>query len=485
MPEKIRKSDCIFLTMLIITSILVFDIPFGLSPIMFHDSTAYMANYLAEGIVPLYPVFIWINRLIFPENCYMQMIIAEQIMIAAACTVCFVLFIKKNMKLNWAETYMIFVFSLAPYTVFMSEGRGMTSRLIATEALAYPLFYMLMMLILKGIWSGKYIYIAIADIMAVFMALTRSQLQLMLLIPASAFLLLWMKNPVRNGKKGGVGRLISGMLIACGIFILSYAACMQSNLFMQKGLLWLANAAEKENSSDSEINHGTAVTQSKENGDNYNAQYSSVIFVKVMILADKRDASLFEDANVRQAYIYMCDRMEQEQKNLASIEKNLLIGDKIQDNLYRIPSDLRRYFGDYIQEYPDSGIDISIVKAEIFPALLKAHPFKWMLSGILQFPSGLISTVFLHRRNMYWVSYMAFITIYAIAISMCIVRGKCAKQRDFMIVGIFVNFLFVFATSMVFVSIKRYVNYGFGMFYISLYCISKDFISELMKRCNS
>lgn len=504
------KSDYFFGGMLIIASILVFAIPFGLSPILVADSPAYMSGRLNEGIVPFYPLFICLNKFIFTQDYYLQAVVLEQIAFAAFCTDLFLLFIKRTMNLRWIETYIFLLFTMVPYTVFMPIG--MTSRHIATEALAYPCFYLLMVFILKGIWTNNFFSILIADIIAILMALTRTQLQIVLLLPIGAFFLLWLRGFAWNEKMKKPYRIVSGALLSCVIFVLSYGVFRQSNLFLQSALLSTANAVEsksdnQENLEDSVIASGVeenyveevaaesenkeeAATESENkeaapdsfsNNHNIASQFSTVMFVKVMIVADKSDANLFQDTNMQQAYAYVCDRMEQEQWSLSSMDKDLLIGDRIQGSLVNVLN-VDMYLNDFIVEYPDSGIDISAAKTEFVSVLLRAHPFRWMLSGILQFPSGLISTVFVHRKNMYWFSYLVTAGLYALAVWMCVARRKDVRRRDFMMTSICVNMLFVVATSMVFVSFKRYVNYGFGMFYISLYCIAKEYTVDFIKK---
>lgn len=501
MVRRIKKSDYFFGGILIVASILIFAIPFGLSPITFADSPAYMTGHLTEGIVPLYPLFICLNKLIFPQDYYLRAVVLEQITFAAFCTVFFVLYIKREMDSKWIETYMFFMFSLAPYTAFMPAG--MTSRFIATEALAYPCFYLLILFILKGMWTNKALYILIADIAAILMALTRTQLQVVMLIPVGAFFLLWIRGFVRNEKMRRSGRFISGILLSCLIFILSYGVYRQSNMFLQKALSWTTKAVESkidnqdnlESAATADINEENYPEEAEDevrngpagsadvssNNNNIVSQFSTVIFMKVMIMADKSDADLFPDADMRQAYIYIYDRLEQEQRILSSMDKNLLIGDPIRDSLASMPKLVDMYLHDFIAEHPDSGISLGAAKTEFASILFRAHPFRWMVSGIIQFPSGLISTVFVHKRSMYWISHLATAVVYALALGMCIARRKYLKQRDLMVVGICVNVLFVIATSMVFVSIKRYVNYGFGVFYISLYCIVKDFMVDFIK----
>lgn len=492
--EKMKMTDYLFYGSLIAISILVFAIPFGLEPVLMADSPAYLAGTLGQGIVPVYPFFIYLNKLIFSSVFYLQAVVIEQILFAAGATVFFVLFIKKAMGAGRIEAYLFLLLSVIPYTVLMPEG--MTSRFIVTEALAYPCFYLLMTSVLNGIWENKISSVFIAEILAIFMALTRTQLQLVLVIPAGTFFLLWMRGKVWNEKMRMIYRFITGILLFCIIFLLSYSIYKQSNLVLQRGLVWItrvANVSEEEQKEadfskevaekeDTVADNQMAGSIHEENNQNIFSQISGVIFTKVMIMAEREDAKLFQDDTMRQLYTYVYDRLEQDQLVLSAMDKNLMIADQLQIGLADIAKSVNKYLNDFADQYPDFEIDINGARDEFSEVLLKGHPFRWILSGILQFPFGLISSVFIHRRGMYWMSYLVTAVIYALAAGVCIVGKKDVKRREFMVVCISVNLLFVVATSMVFMPLKRYVNYGFGVFYIAFYCMIKSCIVDFARK---
>lgn len=489
--EKINKADYLFYGSLIVISALVFAIPYGLEPVLMADSPAYLAGTLNQGIVPVYPLFISLNKLIFSPVYYLQAIVIEQVVLAVCVTVGFVLFIRKAMGAGRGETYLFLLLALIPYTVLMPDG--MTSRFIVTEALAYPLFYLLMVSVLKGIWENKVSRVLFAEFFAIVMALTRTQLQLALLIPAGAFFILWVRGKIGNGNMQRISRVITGILLCSVIFVLSYGVYRQGNLILQRVLAWTVSAAdgqrehEKRQGSvgeiESEVNkeEQTEGSVHVETNQNVSTQYSTVVFAKVMIMAEEEDADLFEDNKLQQLYTYVYDRLEQDQLVLSAMDKNLMIGDQLQIGLADISKSVNEFLSDYISQHPDSEINVNEARNEFLTVLLKAHPFRWIISGILQFPFGLISSVFVHRRNMYWISYLATAVIYVLAVGLCIVRFRDTRRRDFMAVCIGVNLLFVIATSMVFMSLKRYVNYGFGMFYISFYFLVKECIVDFIK----
>ena len=494
MSVKMKWADYLFYGSLILISILVFAIPYGLSPILVPDSSAYLAGTLSQGIVPVYPLFISLNKLIFSQAYYLQVIVIEQVLFAVCVTVYFVLFIRKAMGAGRGETYLFLLLVLIPYTVLMPDG--MTSRFIVTEALAYPFFYLLMASVLKGIWGNKFSSVIIAEVLAISMALTRTQLQLVLVIPVGAFFLLWMRGKVRNEKMRRLPRAVTGILLSSVIFLLSYGIYRQSNLALQRVLVWTMSAADVSTETQEEVEadaggdekkdaimaEATVESSPAESSQNIASQFSTVIFIKVMIMAERDDADLFQDAGMRQLYTYVYDRLEQEQLVFGAMDKNLLIADQLQAGLDKISRVMSQYLNDFVIEYPNSEVNTSRAVSEFSTVLLKAHPFRWLISGVLQLPFGLISSVFIHRRNIYWVSYLMTALIYGSAIGLCIMRKKDVRQKEFMVLCIGVNLLFVVATSMVFVSQKRYVNYGFGVFYISLYFMIKGYIVDLIQK---
>lgn len=493
MFKRMKKTDCLFYGSLVLISVLVFAIPYGLEPLLVPDSPAYLAGTLNQGIVPVYPFFISLNKLIFSSTHYLQAVVIEQIFFAVSASVFFVLFIRKKMEAGRAETYLLLLLTLIPYMVLMPEG--MISRFIITEALAYPCFYLLMTSILKGIWENKISSILLAGLIAIFMALIRTQLQLVLVIPAGMFFWIWMRGRIGNEKMSRIPKIIAGIVLSCMVFLFSYGIYRQSNLILQKFMIWTVSTMDVrgevqeeagtpddvQGEEDTGTKNQAAVVSHEESSQNIVSQFSTVIFAKVMIMADREDADLFPDEGMRQLYIYVYDRLEQEKLVFSAMDKNLMIADQLQAGLSDIAKSVNRYLNDFAVDYPDSGVNIHGAASEFLIVLLKAHPFRWITSGVLQLPFGLISSVFIHRRNMYWVSYLATALIYALAVGLCIVRKKDVKRRDFMAVCICVNLLFVVTTSVLFMSLKRYVNYGFGVFYISLYFMIKECAADFIR----
>lgn len=472
-------------------SFIILDIPFGVEPILFADSPAYLAGTLKTGIVPIYPLFLKLNQLIWGKNIYLQIVIWEQILLASLSSIYFVIQVKKKFNNKTWECYLFLLLTFVPYTIFLSDGKGMACRLIATEALAFPLFYLFIIILMKGIWKEKIAYLIGAEIITVFLALTRTQLQLTLSIPVVVLFVAWTSG--RFDKKGrrAITRFISAFFISIILFASAYGLFQQSNVLLQKTLSVVSMATIKkeeksnlirENSqtSNNVLQNGESFTSSNM-VNNINSQYFGVLFPKVMLTTQRSDKQLFEDEVLKEAFEYVYNRMEEDKLVLDAMDKNMYLGDQIQKSITGCYDYTRAYLVEFLTLNPAYDVDIGTIISEFSNIIFRNHPFRWLVVNVLQLPSGFISTVFFHKRSIYWFCYLATFLIYGVAIG-GIILGKKRKwleesRREFLATSILINMLFVTITSIAYVASKRYVIYGFGVFYISIYLT----ISPLLK----
>lgn len=483
MKKNFDIKRVLFVVSLIVIGFVILDIPHGFVPVMFADSPVYLKSQLQEGIVPIYPLFIAINKLIFPDEWYLQIVVIEQILFAIAASTFVVLFLKKKFCVTYLETYLFYFLTFVPYAVFLPEATS--CRMIATEALAYPLFYFLMIATMKSVWTGKIRWILCTIAVALIMALTRTQLQLVLLIPAGIFMFSWIRTKAYGNEWKLVTKVLVGVLGTVLVFLTVFGLYKPSNLFWRNVLdktNLVQHHREYSEETDFEKNMGTDNNlDSYAHNKNISSQYNSVIFTKVMLAALEEDQSLFEEADMRDAYVYVYGKLAEEKKILATMDKNLYIGDSIQGALGGMLRDVNEYLLEFVELYPEK--NIAGAMGQFGAQLSKAHPFRWIIGCILQIPSGLISSVFFHKREIYWFSYLVTLMVYGIAVCALLFHRKKyrkdVERRDFLLVAILINLLFVAATSIVFMDLQRYVTYGFGVFYISLYLVMKHIIVSI------
>lgn len=469
---KNRKTKAVVLNILmILIGIIILDIPFGLEPVIFDDSPAYLARQVVIGVVPGYPLFLSINRAVFGEMHYLQVVAVWQIVINLSASILLIRCLRKKFELNLFESIMFFILSFVPHAVFMPES--MSSRMIVTEALAFPLFYILVICMLKAVWERKIKYGIAGLVIAVLLSLVRTQMMLTLVIPVCVIFYLMMIR-MKSGQKDKfyfVKRAAIGICISLLLFIGAFCIYKQCNKLFQYGLVIVNKTSQNEYESNSDVQQETAQELTSVSGQNIDAQGRGVFCSKMIVAAEYEDKELFEDQNISKLYEELYNGLLKKGLLLNSLDLDLLVADRVfgqLDHVYRESQNI-------VREYGQNGQ----VLIQIAETLFRKHPLRWLKSGFLQVPSGLISTVFFHKREFYWFSYLVTFFVYFVSFFSTIwaIKKKIPREAiEFMIFTILISFLFVFATATAFIAQQRYVVYGFGIFYMALYCLLKPLV---------
>ena len=153
--------------------------------LLWKDSPAYLAFDGRTGIVPVYPLLLQVNRMIFGEESFLYAVVVEQTILTMICILAFTEFIRKRFRLSYLASYPVVLFSVfMPFTT--NYPLSISNHDIMTEALAYPIFYLYMICFLKCIFDKKYRDIVLMVLVSVILALIRTQLQLVGVFNAAA-----------------------------------------------------------------------------------------------------------------------------------------------------------------------------------------------------------------------------------------------------------------------------------------------------------
>lgn len=471
MIKNEKAKEIILNIMMVLIGIIILDIPFGLEAVIFDDSRAYLARQVIIGVVPGYPFFLSLNRVVFGEMHYLQVVVVWQIVINLLASMLLIRCLRKKFALNIAESLLFYTLSFVPHSVFMPEG--MSTRMIVTEAFAFPLFYVLITCILEAVWKRKMKYGIMGLVISVFLSLVRTQMMLTMLIPVCIIFYLIMIRTEDERKLNIFVRTAIGVCISLMMFVGAFCIYKQCNKLFQYGLVVLNSSSQNEYKDNSNEKYEPIAEEELLNvsDQNIEAQGRGVFYAKMLIAAEYEDRELFEDRDLREFYEKLYNELLEKELILNSLDIDLLIADKIygqQDNVYKESQRIAVQYGQN---------STSVV--HIAETLFRHHPLRWLKSGLLQVPSGLISTVFFHKRAFYWFSYLITFIVYFSAFSSVIwgIKKKAPKEAvEFVVLTILNNFLFVFATAIVHIDQQRYVVYGFGIFYMSLYCLLKPLV---------
>lgn len=489
--------------------------------LLWKDSEAYLAFDGRVGIMPLYPLYLYANKMIFGESIYLYTAVAGQTILAGICILAFTEFIRRRFRLSWLESYPVYLFSMfMPFTVNFPDS--ISNHDILTEALAYPLFYLYMICFLKSIFDKKYRDIALLVIVSVILALTRTQMQLIGAMNAAAFFYVaWMKGrTLRLGRQ--IGRGILCALAAVIIVIVGEVLILGANSVGQRVISAVnrseeqmetapmpasideapaetlftestpTEAAAAENGEQQEDNaQGEDITE-KEQAEtsaaavsNITDQYGHLLIDKAIYEIDEDDYLLFENEELQKLCQAIYETADGEGNRYVYARKGLWMWEDIMNGIAGGTHMAEMGWTAYLAENPDTNLTYSAVN-QIAAALAFEHLGRIVYHTIRMMPQGFICTVFFQMSSIYLLCHIIVLLIYVSALALVVwgYRKKEIPRRypEFLLGCLVVNVLFVFIMTVMFFAMQRYLVYCFGIFYVAYYLMVVRFIRYYWKQ---
>lgn len=498
-----KQSDGLFYLSLVMLGLFLFLFVGSREPVLFDDSGAYLTVDRIEGVMPIYPLFLLLNQYLFGNDCYLQVVIVEQAVLAIVCIVLFVRMIKDNFVLKYWESYLVFGLSLIPFTTDLPQA--MSTQEVLTEGIAYALFYLLVIMLLKAIWTKRHIWIMGAFAMTLLLSMVRSQLQILFGVCGVIFLYLVCLRKKDNGRFYGLFRVVAG-LVGCMVIMLvgvmmvsriasGYKSMVRDNEKFYAFALKIQQPGEYEDYLEEQE---LLATQPKEELvwnmgeiDWHDApegklvtrpfassQYVSLIFSRGIYEADIEDAELFEDKMIQGLFLELYEAVDAEKQRYVYAQKGLWMWKDIVGGIgmagktcIGVPSEY------YVTYYPDIILsdDFSNIRnshlQEIGTTLLKAHFGRFVYHTLMLLPSAFICTVFFQVAPLYGVCHFITLFLYVSALALMIwaYADKRAQNQyaEFMALVLGTNVVMVLIISLVFFGQQRYLVYNFGIFYVA------------------
>lgn len=501
-----KQANKLFYLSLIMLGLFVFLFLGSREPVLFDDSGSYLKIKRIEGVMPVYPIFLLINQFLFGNENYLQMVIAEQAVLAVVCVALWVKVIKDKFSLKYWESYLVFGLSLLPFTTDMPQA--MSTQEILTEGIAYGLFYLFMILLLQAVWSKGYSWLAGAFGMVLVLSMVRSQMQILFGICGIVFFYIMCMRGRHGRKLHTVLRCILGAAGCCvislaGILLIAggtvgYKDMIRNNetfsVFVMKvqspdeyqAYLKEKNASEgqqeddKEEAEEQASNNGQEEISAEElvNKSFSPSQYVSLIFSRGIYEADPEDAELFDDEVLRGLFWELYEAVDAEQQRYVYAHKGLWMWKDIVGGIgmagktcFFVPSEY------YVNYYPEIILsdDFSDIRnthlQEVGMTLLKAHSGRFLYHTLMLLPSAFICTVFFQIAPIYLLCHFVTLFLYVSALALMIwgYRDKRTdnKYAEFMALVLGTNTVMVIVISLVFFGQQRYLVYNFGIFYVS------------------
>lgn len=413
-----------------------------------------------EGVMPTYPFFLQLNRLLFGEDAFLYAVAVEQALFAAGCIWIFVQMLRRRFRLPYWQGYMACVLALVPFTTELPGS--MATQWILTEGIAYAAFYLFMAVLLKAVWTKRFRWIAVLFGMTLLLSLTRSQLQMLFGVDGIIFLYIALFRTWGRRKSritGGLAGLVGCVLISIsGVWMTGKIASAQWHMPF--------TASEQDVSAD----RGAATEEAgsadrdmaKTDSTLLSGQYLTLIFSKGMYEADYEDHKLFADEKLRQTFLDCYAAVNAERGRYTYATPGLWIWKDIGYTVMGI--------GRLTDGLADSG-----ARRQIGMALIKAHFGRVLYHSLLLLPAAFVFTVFFQIEEIYLLChlYTLFVYLSAFALMVWAYKDKKADKAygEFMAAVLVVNICMVTVISVVFVGLQRYLVYDFGIFYIAYFLL--------------
>lgn len=507
---NMTQKNRLFYGSLILLALFAFLFAGSGEPVLFDDSGAYIRIRRVEGVMPLYPLFLLINQFLFGLERYLDAVVVEQAILAAACVIFFVKTIKDEFHLRYWETYLVFFLSLMPFTTDMPQS--MATQQILTEGLSYALFYLFVTILLRTVWTKKYTWFAGSLAMVFVLSTLRSQLQILFAVCGIIFLYVTCRR-----KQAGIkvyiwirtaAGVVGGICICLvGIYTISrvtagymdminenekfsmFAMKVQSPGEYEEYLLSRTGQSEE---TAGKIPEGETGEEGNElsveelaNRGFTTSQYVSLIFSRGMYEADREDAYLFEDEVVRGLYVALYEAADAEKQLYPYAQSGLwmwqdIVGGvgQVGKTCLRVPS---LYYAEHYPEIIMSDQFSEIRNTHLTSiglSLLQAHFGRFLYHTLMMLPQAFICTVFFQIRPIYLLCHLVTLFLYLSASALMVWgfmdRRADRKCAEFMALVLGSNVVMVVVISLVFFGQQRYLVYNFGAFYIAYYLLLRE-----------
>lgn len=476
-----KQSEWLFYVSLIVMSMAVFLFVGEPGYVLFDDSKTYMnINNNMEGVMPLYPFFLYGNKILFGEDVYLYAVVAEQAVLAAICIIIFIRFVKKRFALKYWEAYICYALALLPFTIDMPEA--MTTHVILTEGIAYAVFYLFMAALLHAVWDKSWKWLGISCIVTLVLGITRSQMQILFGVcgAASVYIMMGRGGRGRTGKAVFL-RFLGGVLVCAGIGLAGVwsigrvSAAYQDSKAQKRREQQLE---QQEQAQNEETEENEEASESVAKPVFTTSQYISLIFSRGMYEADYEDYLLFEEGQLRDLYLVLYERSEKTQCRYVYAEPGLWMWRDIVGGIGSVGSKCFHIQNNFYNEnYPELvySSDYSAVRnsnqLKIGLTLLKAHFGRFLYHTVMLLPQAFICTVFFQIESIYLLCHIVTLLLYLLAAALMIWAYKDKKVEnmygEFMCAVLGTNLILIGVISLVFFGQQRYLVYNFGIFYIS------------------
>ncbi|MDD6072036.1 MAG: hypothetical protein PUC12_14690 [Clostridiales bacterium] len=464
------------------------------------DSATYTEPSGGTGVMPIYPMFIFLMKCIFGVEHYLNAVVVIQSLLAVFCTLAFVLYLRNRFQLKFWEVLLMYFACMLPFSIYLPET-GITHQIL-TEGISYSLFYIYFIALAQYVYVKKSKWLLPLIAMSMIIALTRSQLLLLIIVDVVAFWYVCFKNCMRIKLFPQIMKLfmalIGSAVAALLLVIIVYKIC---GLYLVMAVPMIQNYGnevaetvniEQTNIGEINIEERTIEEQTMEEQASGEvpsevivpevklSQFTSVILIRGLYEADEDDVLLFDMPEKKEIFQRVYKAIDEQEYRYVYAKEGLYMWEDL--ICERIAAMVPQILHSYLEEHPEVHIDPNAVISELGMKVLLHHFGRYLYHTFRLAIPGFISSVFFQIRRIYLLCHFITLMLYLIGIVGCVkVRKKRAEVSEFMAVIIAFLIIMVGVTNVVFIGLQRYMVYGMGIFYCGLYMILKEQVKGYRK----
>lgn len=416
------------------------------------DTEAYYI-YFAHHIEakPLYPLFFHVLNMIFGDSVYLYAAAVIQMVFAVFCIMTFVRFLSRHLELELFSIFCVWAASLLPFVLLLPEDP--VPHVLMTESLTYPLMYMYVTVILKGIWEQKLCFLYVGGLLTVLMTLIRGQMLFLTAVTLLAFVYYMFKESPGNS----TGKYKKA--IAFAVFLI---LCIWGEGLLTRGY-------------EKFFFHAPA--------QDYSAQ---TLVQKALYCSEEKDKELFDDGTDRQIFEETYAGMQEERTTWQYAPGDLWdwkhITGSFGANSYRVGDVIEKVLTER-RMWPEDQMEqeslVLVYSGHLSAKLIPAHMGRFVEVSISMMPAGFVSTVLFHKESVYLLIHIATAALYLAAVGLSIAvsirSGRILRETEYMMLIVITAAVNVVASNLIHFGLQRYLAYTVGMFYVGGYL--------LLRRC--
>lgn len=484
-----KKREIVSVLMLILINILFF---FGIGQqgyIEMDDTHSYCSPNLTEGIMPIYPFFINICRVIFGAYCLDAVAIIQGLLATAIITI-FIIFLKKKFHLKCWEMYLLWIATVLPFAIELPKY--VLTHVIYTEGITYSIFYVFVMVALNTLLEKEWKWFWLTGAMAIFMGLMRPQLMLLLIL--CCILLIY---KLLSGKKRklvfslAIGVAVSILIVAFGVV----GIFKIRTLYINSVGAWFEQKFEAAGNMELEIEESAKENTEKkdsENGQKVDSlgQIGSALICRAFYEAEADDYRYYNNPDMQEMFRRIYEECDKQKILFPYAKEGLWMWEDLtQTEIYDIASwEIR----DFLEEkYPDMDetkithtttqikISMAIKEIQLHFGRFVYHCFRLMIPGF-------ISCIFFNIESVYLLCHIIVAFLYVSAVLMAVYilkrRGSGNGAAKLMLASVISCIIFVGVVNSIFFGMQRYFIYNMGVFYCAYYLLFKEIFIEKCKK---